>query len=61
LPPPEEQDAAFSYKSTTLAAAAAAAVLQQRLVRSIFSTGQVPLLQQGDSQALAGAREFVVR
>jgi hypothetical protein len=33
----------------------------QRLVRSIFSTGQVPLLQQGDSQALTGPREFVVR
>ncbi|WIA37821.1 hypothetical protein OEZ86_014682 [Tetradesmus obliquus] len=33
----------------------------KRLVRSIFSTGQVPLLQQGDSQALAGPREFVVR
>jgi hypothetical protein len=33
----------------------------QRLVRSIFSTGQVPLLQQGDSQALTAAREWVVR
>lgn len=35
--------------------------LLQRLVRSIFSTGLVPLLEQGDNQSLSGAREFVVR
>jgi hypothetical protein len=31
------------------------------MVRSIFSTGQVPLLEGAQNQSLSSSREFVIR
>jgi hypothetical protein len=36
-------------------------VYMQRMVRSIFSTGQVPLLEGALNQGLSSSREFMVR
>jgi hypothetical protein len=33
----------------------------QRMVRSIFSTGQVPLLEGAQNQSLSNSREFIIR